>query len=368
MTAFPTITYDADRGLWQLANQAIESGLEPLFQATPDDEELIAKLGQSGDGKKWLKELHEFLNVHGWRVEGGLEVCVPSWLEEPSLALPTIRGNMTRGKAFIMDQEHERLTREREEAEKDVLSRVPEDKRDWFRKLMITAQWAGTYNEEHTYYVELCGGALGRHLLVEIGKRTAQAGLLDDPDDVNFLLPDEVSILLLNMETSAYRKIVQIRREEFQKLANNALQISEDRFTIGDLDWGFQNINREPILLTVSGEQKIKLELKADLYGIASAPGVVEGNARVLTSPKQTRQIVGGEILVIPASNPGWNPAFNFVGGVVTDTGGALSHALIVAREYGLPCVVGTQEATTKIKTGDRIKVDGDNNAVYILK
>jgi phosphohistidine swiveling domain-containing protein len=368
MTAFPTIIYEVDRGLWRLADRANIYGLKPLFQAIPDNDTLLAKLEQSKEGRKWLEELHEFLNEHGWRVDGMLDVCVPSWVEKPALALPTIRGNIAKGEAFLVDREHGHLAKAREEAERDILSRVPEDKRDWFHKLMRTAQWAGTFNEEHTYYIELYYAALTRRLLMEIGRRGTQAGVLDDPDDINFLLPDEISRLLLNTETSAYRKIVQIRRKEFQEFQESALKNLKEELTIGDLDWGIANMHREPTMLVLGGAQEIKLELKADLYGTASTPGVAEGIARVLTSPTQLSQLVAGEILVVPTSNPAWNPAFNFVSGVVTDSGGALCHAIIVAREYGISCVAGTREATTKIKTGDRIRVDGDNNAVYILK
>jgi phosphoenolpyruvate synthase/pyruvate phosphate dikinase len=141
-----------------------------------------------------------------------------------------------------------------------------------------------------------------------------------------------------------------------------------EKLMIGDPDWFFQNLGREPVMWVFAGRQKIKPELKADLYGMASAPGVAEGVARVLWDPAQLSEIAPGEILVVPSTNPAWNPAFNFVKAVVTDAGGALSHAIIVARDYGLPCVAGTREATAKIKTGDRIKVDGDMNAVYILE
>lgn len=367
MTAFPTIIYEVDRGLWRLSDRAVELGIKPIFEEVQDDEALLAKLEQSDEGRKWLKEFQGFLNEHGWRVDGMLDICIPSWVEKPALALPVIRGNMNKGEAFVMDQEHERLAKAREEAERGILSRVSEDKKDWFHKLMRTAQWAGTYNEEHTYYIELYFAALARRLLLEIGRRGKEAGVFDDPDDVNFLLPDEISRLILNMETSAYRKIVKIRRKEFQEFEKNALKNIEEEPSIGDLEWGLKNMHREPTLMVHGGEQQINLELKADLYGAASTPGVAEGIARVLTSPTELRKIEAGEILVVPSSNPAWNPAFNFVGGVVTDVGGALSHAVIVTREYGLPCVAGTRNATTKIKTGDRIRVDGDNSAVYIL-
>jgi pyruvate,water dikinase len=368
LTGFETKTYEVDRGLWRLGDHATELGLKSLFDATPDDAELLKKLGESDAGRKWLQEFHAFLNEHGWRTEILLDCCVPTWIEKPTLALPSIRGDMAKGGAFLMDQEHERMRKEREEAERDAISRVPADKRDWFQKLMRTAQWSGIYSEEHNYYVDGYMPALGRRVLVEIGNRGFDAGLLDDPDDVNFLLPEEIIRLLANMETGAARKVARIRRDEWQKFIDLAPKMMAEKLMIGDPDWFFQNLVREPIMWVFAGAPKVKPELEADLYGMASAPGVAEGIARVLMDPAQLADLQPGEILVVPSTNPTWHPAFNFIKAVVTDAGGSLSHAVIVARDYGLPCVAGTREATAKIKTGDKIRVDGDNYAVYILE
>lgn len=111
-----------------------------------------------------------------------------------------------------------------------------------------------------------------------------------------------------------------------------------------------------------------KPELKVDLYGTASSPGVVEGLARVILSEDHLSEIQPGEILVAPATMPSWAPVFSKIEGVITDSGGLLSDAVIVGREYGLPAVFGTMEATKKIKTGQRIRVDGDRGHVYILE
>jgi pyruvate,water dikinase len=368
LTGFETKTYEVDRGLWRLGDRATELGLKSVFDATPDDAELLKKLGESDAGRKWLQEFHAFLNEHGWRTEILLDCCVPTWLEKPTLALPNIRGDMAKGGAFLMDQEHERMRKEREEAERDAISRVPADKRDWFQKLMRTAQWSGIYSEEHNYYVDGYMPALGRRVLVEIGNRGFKAGLLDDPDDVNFLIPEEIIRLLANMETGAARKVARIRRDEWQKFIDLAPKMMAEKLMIGDPDWFFQNLVREPIMWVFAGAPKVKPELEADLYGMASAPGVAEGIARVLMDPAQLAELQPGEILVVPSTNPTWHPAFNFIKAVVTDAGGSLSHAVIVARDYGLPCVAGTREATAKIKTGDKIRVDGDNYAVYILE
>jgi pyruvate,water dikinase len=107
---------------------------------------------------------------------------------------------------------------------------------------------------------------------------------------------------------------------------------------------------------------------KTELGGFAAAPGVVEGIARVVLTPDQLDTVQEGEILVAPVTNTSWTPVFNRIKGAVSDIGGIMCHAAIVSREYGLPAVVGTGFGTTTIKTGMRIRVDGDAGKVTILE
>lgn len=103
------------------------------------------------------------------------------------------------------------------------------------------------------------------------------------------------------------------------------------------------------------------------LTGFAGAPGTAEGTARVILDVRQIGELQDGEILVAPVTSPSWTPVFGKVAAAVSDIGGIMSHAAIVAREYGLPAVVGTGDATTRIRTGDRLRVDGDGGTVTIL-
>jgi pyruvate,water dikinase len=96
--------------------------------------------------------------------------------------------------------------------------------------------------------------------------------------------------------------------------------------------------------------------------------GVVEGKARVIPEVSQIPELQDGEILITHTTTPDWGPVFIRIKAVVTDGGGVMSHAAIVAREYGIPCVVGTSNATQAIQTGDYIKVDGENGVVEVLK
>ena len=106
---------------------------------------------------------------------------------------------------------------------------------------------------------------------------------------------------------------------------------------------------------------------RRELTGIAGSPGVAEGSARVVLHPDQLSEIEQGEILVTPTTANSWTPVFGQIAATVTDVGGIMCHAAIVAREYGLPAVVGTGSATRRIRTGDLLRVDADAGVVTIL-
>ena len=160
-----------------------------------------------------------------------------------------------------------------------------------------------------------------------------------------------------------FLKLRQIRKEQYQENLK-----TEPPFAIGDMSKLGEVISDEAILLrVVAGVPVVKPELKADIYGSNSTPGVAECTARVIMSHEEFHLVQPGEIVVTVSTSPIWTPLFAIVNGVVTDTGGGLTHAIIVGREFGLPVVAGTMEGTRKIKTGDRIRVDGDNCCVYIL-
>jgi len=125
----------------------------------------------------------------------------------------------------------------------------------------------------------------------------------------------------------------------------------------------------DPIALkvVVGSMPVVRTELKADLYGTCGSPGVAEGIARVISRDEDLPQIQKGDILVSASTSPAWTPVFSLINGVVVDRGASLSHAAIVGREYGIPVVMNVFEGTTKIKSGQKIRVDANMGAVYIL-
>jgi phosphohistidine swiveling domain-containing protein len=322
---------------------------------------LLATLEQSDGGRKWLGEYLDWLKVEGWRNTDLWDICSPTWIEDPSLPLRDIKQAIAKGGAFALDAQRVQLAKEREEAEKEVLAKVPIRQKEFFEKLLRVAQKASVFSEEHNWYLDQQATAIGRHVFLEIGRRFAQNGVIDDRDDIFFLLPDEMRKALIVMERINLRPYVKARKEEWESYCKLKPQL-----LYGDMaKLPPMAVRRASV---ISAPPKVKAELNADLYGATTSPGVVEGIAHVILNERDLDQLQPGEILVTVATSVPWTPAFSIVGGVITDAGGSLSHAVIVAREYGIPAVIGTREATKKIKTGDRIRVDGDRNAVYILR
>ncbi|MFH1491523.1 MAG: PEP-utilizing enzyme [Pseudomonadota bacterium] len=360
MAGFDHKILQTDREMFRLGVRARELGLEPLFQDAPNDEELLSKLQQSDAGKQWSEQFREFLNEYGWRTIENWDAGHPTWIEKPSQVLPSIRRFMSRP-VFALDEARPKLIERREKAEKEVLSRVPADRKDEFTKLMKAAQWSSIIDEEHPFYTENFGNALARVVTKEIGKRFAKAGIIDDPQDLYYMLPEEIGVRILGRYPA--QKLVSIRKKqhaEFRKA--NPVHF------IGDATKLQEVVASSPMLrTTVVPMPRVRPELKADLYGTVSTPGVAEGVVNVLLSEEDFDKFEPDSILVTVETSSVWTPLFNIAKAVVTDVGGILSHSAILGREYGLPVISGCIEGTKKLKTGMRVRVDGDQGVIYIL-
>lgn len=360
MAGFESQDIRVNRELWRLGRKALELGLGKAFEVQ-EDEGVIEELEKSEAGSRWLSEYRKFLLEHGWRCERMHAYDTPAWVERPNLGISRIKMALNQ-ELFPFDVERERRVSERERIEKEVLKKVPEGQRDVFELMMKGAQKAGYWSEDHTYYCDFYVGALGRWIVTEFGRRFAEAGCIDDPEDIHFLHPNEIRKAAIPMGRVNLRPYVERRKKAWEE----NLKVEPEPF-YGDPEQAQEVLRSDPTLSVSTQVPIVRKELKADLYGAASAPGLVEGVARVIMSADRLSELKPGEILVAPGTSAAWTVAFGIIGGVVTDGGGALSHPVIMAREYGIPCVAGCLEATKKIKTGQRVRVDGDQGVVYIL-
>ena len=188
-------------------------------------------------------------------------------------------------------------------------------------------------------------------------------GVIDDKEDIHFLHPNEIRKAAIPMGRINLRHYVEPRKELFEK----ALTIEPEPF-YGNIEKAQDVLRSDPTLQVATQVPIVREELKADLYGAAAAPGVAEGVARLIMGADRLSELKKGEILVAPGTSAAWTVAFNLIKGLITDGGSVLSHPVIMARESGIPCVAGCVEGTQKIKTGQKVRVDGNLGVVYILE
>ncbi len=361
--------FQVDRELWKLSKKAEELGVANLI-LNSSSREALAGLAESEAGKQWLESLNGLLDEDGWRMQRMAEINLPAWVEDPTPAISSVRFFLKQGGGFNLDTEREALAKRREEATAEVLEKIPEEQQGWFKMLLGLAQKTGAFSEEHNHYLDLYTHSLMRRSCLAIGKRLVAANVIDSPEDTFFLMPDEMRAVALVPDGFNYRPIVERRRSEWKEWCSreNPPAILKEGFTMDDA-MGVLVQSNDPIALkVVVGSMPVpKPELNADLYGICGSGGVAEGTARVIMEEAQLDEVQKGDILVSASTAPSWTPVFGLLNGVVVDRGASLSHSAIVSREYGIPCVINVFEGTSKIKTGQRIKVDGDNGVVYIL-
>jgi phosphohistidine swiveling domain-containing protein len=280
--------------------------------------------------------------------------------------LKEIQRYVNQGKVGVnTDEMRPQLEKRRKELEQQLLNDVPKDQREVFRKLMECSQASHIFSEDHTMYVEGIGLSAVRVAAMEMGRRFVERGMIDEHEDVLFLNHDEIFHAGIIKERCDLRTLVGRRKQEYDSYREYEGTLP---FFLGD-PTKIPELVEADVIFSVAAAQPIATpeEAGASLVGCAGSPGVVEGTAYVLMSDQEMDKIGPDAILVAPGTTPGWTPIFNVIKGIITDGGGYLSHALIVAREFGIPGVVGTQDGTQKIKTGQRVRVDGNACTVQIL-
>lgn len=357
---FDNMSLRAGRALWTIS-RVIKSDpdLLRLFLETPADRIWDALEG-SAEGRGVRERLVEFLGEFGRRSDTVQELRDPSWIENPAPALENL-------KAYIAqdtdpDDVLAQLAVERErlvaEARAAVAGR-PAEFIGMFEALLAAAQRFGRAQEDHNYWIDQRSLHEVRHLCLEIGRRLAERGVIAKPGDVLCLTMDEA---LDGLAGGDFAATVAAREAEMERWA----QVSAPQFV--GTDYGPPPDN--PITRAIArffGEPPASPAASNELPGIPGAPGKATGTARVIVSIADAGRLEPGDILVTPTTSPPWTPFFATAAAIVTDTGGPLSHCAIVAREYGIPAVVGAIGASATIKDGTRLEVDGDEGVVRLL-
>ena len=356
LRGFPSKTLEAQVELEAIRSQILTvAPLRDLVIATPAAD-LLEKLKQDAVGLAVAENIEQYLEKYGHQVYT-LDFIQATQIEDPLPVLLSLKALVKDGGSTPQRAE---LVLERESLAEKTSTSIGPVRRWLFRKLLSWAQTYGPYREEALFYIGAAWPTL-RKLALELGRRLVEIGTLGTPDDVFYLNSEEI----LEACTSRLQGIAiddlglkaTQRRElrEARKKLHPPPMVPEGRFKIGPFDLSFIET------------QKRNKDDSNTLKGFAVSPGKVTGTATVIMSPADFESMKPGTILVCPTTTPAWTPLFSQAAGLVTDIGGILAHGSIVAREYGIPAVMGTGNITQRIVTGQQITVDGEAGTVTIL-
>ena len=372
-----------DEELRRLARHAVELDLDAHFQEGTSADEILASLRTAGEpGHRWLEELKKardpWFNIN---VGDGFYHYHRGWnddLSMPFAALPEYTRRARAGESLLRDVG--KLQDERKQLIADYRELLATDEeRAAYDQMIGLAHRVFPYVEGHKFYCEHWYTNLFFNKIREFGTLLMEAGFFAKQEDVFQLTHYELEAAIIDLMNSwssgaaprgpAYwPAIVAERRAAIAEWAKHdtppALgpipEIIDDPAIV--MLWG---ITRESLDNWLSaGDDKDSNEVR----GFAASSGVVEGTARIVKSVEEISRLQPGDILVCQVTNPTWAPIFQKIRAAVSDIGGSMSHAAIVAREYGLPAVVGTGTATSRIRDGQRIRVDGGRGVVTILQ
>lgn len=304
-----------------------------------------------------------WIELVGYRLLDGLDVTEPYALENPDVLIRALRGRLVAGEE-VRDPTHDELAR--------IRALVPEEHRDQFDELLAEARYVYALRDERGIYSDVWAWGLLRRAVLEAGRRLAAQGRLTEAEHLTEAGFGEIEALFGGADTPSAADLAE--RARFRKAhsaADAPAWLGMPPQPPPPLDGLPPDAARVMAAIGIAIGALFETSQAPNearlVRGIAASAGVYEGTARVLSGPAELDRLQEGDVLVAPSTTEAFNLALPLVGAMVTDSGGLLSHAAIVAREYGMPSVVGTREATAIIPDGARVRVDGIAGEVTVL-
>lgn len=343
-------TLETNKALWALARIAEETpATRELFLSTPAAD-LHGALAATGH-EHFQRYFQAFLEEYGHRCHNSYELGSVSWSRDPGPVLEAVQSyvrdsqeqNSPLAKEAFMVRERLAATAEtrRELKERAWIPWLPLRRMLFDRLLRLTQDYMLLRENQRFAFDRVL--LVMKDALAEVGRRASAAGLLERPTDILFARFEEVPSLLQGSAEAA--NLLQERKLLYQ----TARRYSPPTYLLGDQPYS------EPTLPT------------ATLRGLGVSPGVTEGRVRIIHVPDDFTDFQEGEILVTTGTDPGWTPLFLRAKGLITEIGGLLSHGAVVAREYGMPAVVGVSNVTHLLHTGQRVALDGRSGEIRVL-
>ena len=354
--------WDSIESLWRMKNEVRDDAeLRAAFESE-DTKAILAALRGSERGRRFIAEKVEpYQREFGWHAVWSHEFIFPTVREEMEPVLELIRGYLTTDYDF--PTAIDAMRKDIEAASREILDGLEGDALDEMRAANEVNLRMAPLTPDHHFYIDQGANAHLRLVLLAVGAKLVDAGRLDRADDVMFLKYNELRMLIGNADAIDARGVVAQRHADRDAARNVQPRDWVGTVTPSQLafpylvNWGYpERFHRE------QGDDETRIE------GIAGSPGTIEGTARVVMTVDEFDQVRDGDILVCQMTNPAWVVLFTKIAALVTDTGGTTSHPAVLSREFGIPAVIGTSVATKRIRTGDRIRVDGSKGMVEVLE
>jgi len=321
------------------------------FLQRVDDADFLDELSTFEGGPQAQAAIRAYLGEYGMRCVGEIDITRPRWSERPAMLVPVILANIGNFEAGEATRRFEQGRVEAEAKEREVLERLRalpdgDAKADETKQMIDRVRTFIGYREYPKY------GMVSRYFvykqaLLDEAERLVQASVLDEAEDVFFLTFPEIEDVVRTQEVD--RELIRERKDAF----------------------ALYHALTPPRVLTSEGEAVAGSYRRKDvpagaLVGLPVSTGTIEGRARVIVDIEQA-DLKTGDILVTAFTDPSWSPLFVTIAGLVTEVGGLMTHGAVIAREYGLPAVVGVEHATQLIPDGHMIRVHGTEGYVELL-
>jgi phosphohistidine swiveling domain-containing protein len=355
LSGFKSKTMEANEHLFEIARKVrTNDAIAELVMVTPA-KRMMRTLEAHADGGPVVDAINEYLQLYG-HLGYSLDFAEPLPLEDPSGLLATLK-TMVRDADYNPKNHETKALAKREAAMEEILGLL-EGLQYWqFRFRHWFTHRFYYIREEVMYYLYIAWPPL-RRLALELGQRLADAGTLDERDHVFYLLTEE-----LQQGIDARKQGNGV--DELRQLAADRCELREARKRLHPPGTVPFDASDDPSIRFK--ETQVVNDPDSDMMmGVPVSPGTVTAPASLINSPAEFDQMRPGTILVCEMTNPAWTPLFAHAAGLVTDMGGILGHGSIVAREYGIPAVVGTGTSTIRIKHGQMLTVDGDSGTVQL--
>jgi phosphoenolpyruvate synthase/pyruvate phosphate dikinase len=346
------VTTQMDLTLWQTSQAIRANAMAVAHFSTTDIDTLVAEYRQGRLPEAAQDAIRSFFAEYGVRGVGEVDLGRPRWRDDPTSIFQVLKSYLQIDPSASPEavfqrgvekagQAQAQLEQAFRQSRKKIPIRVLRMMIERFREL------GGLRETPKFFIVRLLG--LYRAALLAAGQKLAETGILTEAGDVFFLHLWELKALGSG-EARDWKDLIADRRDTYARELRR---------------------RRIPRMMLSDGTAFYDAPSTGDtantLSGSPVSAGTVEGTVRVVFDPHGV-QLVPGEILVCPATDPAWTPLFLAAGGLVMEVGGMMTHGSVVAREYGIPAVVGVSQATTRLKTGQRVRVDGSSGMVTMLE